>query len=189
MPDFRTLRWLIPLAAVVLAACGTAPQTPPPSQDRSPDSMAAGQRPPREGTWFGDQAARKAAQASETGEPSAEAQPQAAADNPALPPPNGPQVAALPEPDRLPGPQDLTGLDGLQIEALLGSPDFRRRDPPAELWQYSGPGCILDAFLYADGGSTLRVRHVEARSRSVTRVPLADCYRSILADRKKPDGG
>ena len=184
MPDLRSLRWLVPLAAVLLAACGTAPHTQP-VRDRSADDMAAASTGPKEGTWFGDQAARKVAQTSGTGDSLA----QPVANGPALPRPDGPQVAALPEPDRLPGPEDLTGLDGLQIQALLGLPDFRRRDPPAELWQYAGPGCILDAFLYAEDGGALRVKHVEARSHSVTRVPLADCYRGILAERRKPQGG
>ena len=61
-------------------------------------------------------------------------------------------------------PVDLTGLGPTELEALLGSPDFRRSEPPAELWQYRGPDCILDVFLYDDSRG-YRVVHAETRQR------------------------
>jgi hypothetical protein len=60
----------------------------------------------------------------------------------------------------------LTGMDPAQLIALLGEPDFRRPEPPAELWQYRTADCVLDVFLYADRdhyrvlGSATRGRHV-----------------------------
>lgn len=48
------------------------------------------------------------------------------------------------------GPQRFEGLEGKTVLAALGDPNFRRRDKPAEVWQYYGPGCILDLFLYDD---------------------------------------
>jgi hypothetical protein len=50
------------------------------------------------------------------------------------------------------------------IVALLGQPDFRRSDPPAEIWQYRRADCILDIFLYADAGA-YRVLYSETRQR------------------------
>lgn len=64
----------------------------------------------------------------------------------------------------LPLPADLTGLGPAELEALLGSPDFRRSEPPAELWQYRGPDCILDVFLYEDSRG-YRVVHADTRQR------------------------
>lgn len=51
------------------------------------------------------------------------------------------------------GPQHFEGLEGKDVIAALGDPSFRRRETPAEVWQYYGPGCILDLFLYDDGAS------------------------------------
>lgn len=183
MPDHRTFRWGILLAAGLLAACGTAtPPAPPSPPDDPADAVAASPSSrPKEGTWFGAAAAQNSPETPRDGETGRSRQP--------LPRPNGPQVASLPQADQLPGPQDLTGLGADQLQALLGSPDFRRRDPPAELWQFRGPGCVLDTFLYADGAGVLRVKHVEARSRSVTRIPARDCYLGLLAKRKEGGGG
>jgi hypothetical protein len=64
----------------------------------------------------------------------------------------------------LPLPADLTGLGPAELEALLGAPDFRRSEPPAELWQYRGPDCILDVFLYDDQRG-YRVVHADTRQR------------------------
>ncbi len=190
MTDARRLRWAVLFAAALLAACGTAPRPAPQTEDEMADAVAetpAG--PSREGTWFGDQAARKAAEEHREAETPGETEPAAESNGPPLPKPNGPQVVSVPEPDELPGPEDLRGLGAGELETLLGAPDFRRRDSPAEIWQYAGPGCVLDTFLYAGEDGALMVKHVEARSRSVTRVEPRDCYHGILAERKKPEGG
>lgn len=34
------------------------------------------------------------------------------------------------------------------LEARLGRPALRRRDPPAEFWRYRIGGCALDLILY-----------------------------------------
>lgn len=104
---------------------------------------------------------------------------------PRLPEPAAPEasLAALP-PTALPEPDRLMGLSGDEIEALLGTPGFVRRDPPAEIWQYGTDACVLDLFLYAaEKGGPHRVSHFEFRGRSVTGVAPAECYRQLLADR------
>ena len=67
-----------------------------------------------------------------------------------------------------PAPADasaLVGRDARAVAELLGEPQLKRRDPPAELWQYRAGPCILDLFLYAgkDGGAA-RVAHIEIRA-------------------------
>jgi hypothetical protein len=42
----------------------------------------------------------------------------------------------------------LTGRRPAEIIALLGEPDLRRDEPPAELWQYRAADCILNLFFY-----------------------------------------
>jgi len=57
-------------------------------------------------------------------------------------------------PERVyPDPETLASMDEEAVAELLGPPVFRRRDAPAEIWQYQGPTCVLDLFLYQDGDS------------------------------------
>jgi hypothetical protein len=60
----------------------------------------------------------------------------------------------------------LTGLKASELVALVGEPDFRRNDPPAQLWQYRSTGCVLDVYLYREGDG-YRVARVESRDRSL----------------------
>ncbi len=53
------------------------------------------------------------------------------------------------------------GADG--VTALLGPPDYRRRDKPAEIWQYRGDACVLDIFLYSADGAPAKVNHMDFR--------------------------
>jgi len=64
-------------------------------------------------------------------------------------------------------PRQLIGLDGSQVSVLLGRPTLKRRDPPAEIWQYAGRDCVLMLFLYDQprAGKT-QVDHVEVRSKT-----------------------
>jgi hypothetical protein len=60
----------------------------------------------------------------------------------------------------------LAGLSAAEVVGLFGEPDFRRVEPPAELWQYRGADCVLDLFLYRDP-SGVRVAHSEMRERTL----------------------
>jgi hypothetical protein len=61
--------------------------------------------------------------------------------------------------------RELTGLAPSQVAALYGQPDFRRTDPPAEVWQYRSADCVLDLFFYSgDGGE--RLVFAQSRPRS-----------------------
>jgi hypothetical protein len=64
-----------------------------------------------------------------------------------------PVPIAAPASSRVPGLKDLAGLHQPDIVALLGQPDLRRNEPPAELWQYRTADCVLTLFFYreADG--------------------------------------
>ena len=87
---------------------------------------------------------------------------------PAEPPAPEPAVARVPE---LPV---LTGLAPAEVIALMGEPDFRRRDPPAELWQYRSADCVLDVFIYGSGGNA-RVVRSQTRDRHVLPPLVAAC--------------
>ena len=92
------------------------------------------------------------------------------------PPPSPPTVAELAA-----DPGRFKGLAGREVVALLGDPSFRRSEAPAEVWQYYGPGCVLDLFLYLDHG-VQQVAHAELRSRAAG--PANACLADIL-DRRR----
>jgi len=83
-------------------------------------------------------------------------------------------------------PDELLGSVREQVTTLLGDPDFRRDDPPAQLMQYRGSRCILDLFLYVDSaGGPHRVAHVETRGRTVAAISGEDCLQSLLQERRR----
>ncbi|MEQ8965115.1 MAG: hypothetical protein RID91_04755 [Azospirillaceae bacterium] len=61
-------------------------------------------------------------------------------------------------------PEKLIGLDAVAIAALLGEPELRRLERPAEVWQYRSDACVFDIFLYREEQGP-RVVYYEARER------------------------
>jgi hypothetical protein len=85
-------------------------------------------------------------------------------------------------------PKRLLGLDHAALTAMLGAPEFRRKDPPAELWRYRGEGCTLSLFFYgpekaAERDKRVLVRHVESRATGGAAVTTGDCLRVLLQAR------
>jgi len=80
-------------------------------------------------------------------------------------------------------PSLLKGLSGRQVQALLGAPAFKRRDAPAEIWQYRARQCTLDLFVYEEGGGQ-RVEHYSVRSPA--RLADKDCFTELLAAAAAP---
>ncbi|MGH6999947.1 MAG: hypothetical protein ACREEA_00355 [Stellaceae bacterium] len=78
-----------------------------------------------------------------------------------------PTAAAL---GHLPALGDLKGLAPAQVAALIGDPDLRRVDPPAEVWQYRNADCVLELYFY-DSGTESRMVYAETRSRTPQRTP------------------
>lgn len=87
---------------------------------------------------------------------------------------------------RLPGaamPASLVGLSAAELSATIGTPRWMRRESPAQVWQYQGATCVLDVFLYEEGG-VATVVHAEARDESALPVTLAECLQRIEAERR-----
>ncbi len=103
----------------------------------------------------------------------------------------GPAVPGAPSEDELSpqtgeinvNPGGLSGLAARDVLAKLGDKRFRRREAPAEIWQYFGPGCVLDLFLYDEKGAQ-RVTHAELRSRTLAPAAQADCLSQLLAGKR-----
>lgn len=64
--------------------------------------------------------------------------------------------------------------------AELGEPQLKRRESPAEIWQYRGEGCVLDFFLYENGGPEPEVIHLEARGETAERTDPRPCFAGLL---------
>ncbi len=96
-------------------------------------------------------------------------------------------VAPAPPPPRITSAA-LMGLADNALARLLGAPGFKRIDDPAALWQYRGPRCILDVFLYADG-PVYRVAHLEFRRAGTGGGPMEGrdaekCFSGLLPGAK-----
>lgn len=86
-------------------------------------------------------------------------------------------------------PRRLVGLDAASLARVLGEPRLRRKDPPAEVWQYASADCVMHLFLYASrdlGG--LHVRHVEVRGRDRAARSERECFASVLDARGARQG-
>ena len=76
-------------------------------------------------------------------------------------------------------PKELVGLDHTVVRRALGDPLRIRSDLPAQVWQYATGDCIVDLYLYNQGGSWT-VTYVEARSHTAETAPTARCLKSLL---------
>ncbi len=79
---------------------------------------------------------------------------------------NPPSAATAPALMRVPDLSELAGLHPPQILAMLGQPDLRRDEPPAEVWQYRNADCVVNLFFY-QGPDGYRIVHSEAWQRSL----------------------
>jgi len=94
-------------------------------------------------------------------------------------------------PERVyPEPETLAAMNEEALSELLGPPVFRRRDAPAEIWQYQGPTCVLDLFLYRDGDrGPLTVDHFETRAKGNDVLTDAECLVSIMKTVERAKAG
>lgn len=82
------------------------------------------------------------------------------------PPQAAPISAAATGRPRVPGLKELTGMHQAEIVAMLGMPDLKRSEAPAELWQYRAADCVLTLFFYRGPGG-FRLTRAETWERSL----------------------
>jgi hypothetical protein len=99
-----------------------------------------------------------------------------------------PAIALQPGPPIDDNPGQLMGLDPIGLEQRLGAPEMRRREPPAEVWQYRTASCILDLFLYAKSGIK-EVVYMEARDFTAAEIETRQCLRGLLLERRSAAEG
>ncbi len=90
------------------------------------------------------------------------------------------QSAAPAAEARIVNPQSLIGLSPDQVSDRLGTPELRRSEPPAEVWQYRTETCVVDLYLYDENGS-LRVLTYQVRGRSGAAVRAERCVADVVA--------
>jgi hypothetical protein len=118
--------------------------------------------------------------------PEALAEPQGPQEDPTQDPINDahqnaprPEVANLAPPPPVADTSRLMGLDQTALARLLGDPDLKRREPPAEVWQFRGDTCVFDVFLYPEAGQP-RVTYLEARDDLARQVDAGRCLGALL---------
>jgi hypothetical protein len=77
-----------------------------------------------------------------------------------------PPSSAVPDSAHAPDLNKLAGLKPAEVLSMLGTPDLKRVEPPAELWQYRAADCVLNLFFYDEAGG-YRLTHIEAWQRSL----------------------
>jgi len=83
------------------------------------------------------------------------------------------------------------GLDSPSVDALMGRPQLRRVEAPAEVWQYAEGDCVLDLYLYpsTDSARDHRVTHFEIRGTGEGTIDPRACFRAILANATRERAG
>lgn len=107
----------------------------------------------------------------------------------APPAPQEEQVAALPRPvldaeaiAAAPDPAGLVGKAPTVVQATFGDATLRRREPPAEVWQYRTGACVLDLVFYPEGAAgALQVAHVALRPVDAPAIDGKTCAAHVRA--------
>ncbi|HEX9955540.1 MAG TPA: hypothetical protein VGB48_10065 [Allosphingosinicella sp.] len=83
------------------------------------------------------------------------------------------------------GLESVLGRTVRVLETQFGRPDLDIREGKARKLQYSGPACVLDAYLYppAAGGEPI-VTHVDARLPDGRDFDRASCVAALVQARK-----
>ncbi|MCC7165958.1 MAG: hypothetical protein IT565_00145 [Rhodospirillales bacterium] len=94
------------------------------------------------------------------------------------------ETAAIPAPGAespapAPNPEELVGLASREVAELLGFPQLRRRESPAELWQYANQSCILDLF-FSKETEPARVAYVNLRSLNPVKMSRGQCMAELM---------
>jgi hypothetical protein len=99
-----------------------------------------------------------------------------------------PEQASTPPPAPAPAPaqeqNSLAGLTAQELVGRFGPPTLQIREGNSLKLQFSGPRCVLDAYLYPAGNSgTLKVTYIDTRLPSGGDIDQAAC---IFALRNRP---
>ena len=83
------------------------------------------------------------------------------------------------------GLERVIGQNEAGLVALFGKPDADVREGPARKLQFTGPICVLDAYLYPKGSEAPRVTYLDAREPDGSTIDRASCVAALT----RRDGG
>ncbi len=83
-------------------------------------------------------------------------------------------------------PQSLLGVAPSALSSRLGAPAFKRAEPGAEVWQYSGGDCALFVYFYKTGSGALASAYVDARKSQGGATDTASCLSRVMSARGTP---
>ena len=92
-----------------------------------------------------------------------------------------PRAASARAPVALPaaGLERVMGQDAAALARLFGQPAAEVREGSARKLQFAGPICVLDAYLYSQGGDPARVTWVDARQPDGGPIDRASCVAAL----------
>jgi hypothetical protein len=94
-------------------------------------------------------------------------------------------VSAVPRPVPVAGLATVMGQSAGALTAQFGTPTLDVREGSARKLQFSGPACVLDAYLYpSEQGREPVVTHVDARMPDGRDIDRASCVAALLAARQ-----
>ena len=83
-------------------------------------------------------------------------------------------------------PKSLLGVAPSALSARLGAPAFKRAEPDAEVWQYSGRDCVLFVYFYKTPGDGLAATYVDARKSLGGPADTTACLAEVVAQQNVP---
>jgi hypothetical protein len=83
-------------------------------------------------------------------------------------------------------PKSLLGVAPTALSLRLGPPAFKRSEPAAEVWQYSGRTCVLFIYFYKTAHGDLASTYVDARKTLGGPLDTAACLAEVVTQQNIP---
>jgi hypothetical protein len=99
--------------------------------------------------------------------------------------PQRPVIAAPPRATTILGLEGVLGRTAAALTSQFGKADLDVREGTARKLQFSGPACVLDAYLYprAGGGEPV-VTHIDARQPDGRDMDRASCVAALIQQQR-----
>jgi hypothetical protein len=99
--------------------------------------------------------------------------------------PSARELPATPPVISTAGLERVLGHDAKSLVALFGEPELDVREAEARKLQFTGPICVLDAYLYPKGRHEPIVTYVDARQPDGRDIDRASCVAALIAARRR----
>jgi hypothetical protein len=83
------------------------------------------------------------------------------------------------------GLERVLGRNARDLIALFGEPELDVREEQARKLQFTGPICVLDAYLYPKAGREPVVTYVDARQPDGRDIDRASCVSALIAAKNR----